>query len=193
MAENNEKKTEEKNSSGGMANYMKIILLVAMVIVVLFMIFGRNNNEDACVVVAQSPFGQSQAQVWTDLDSKLQAKGIAGFDLDVPEELSSSYPNTSYRVFSYQISEVTFSDEEGNEVIRIDKAKYCGKDILETDDNVYETINKIDVDGKKVKERGNAGKYSAISWTDGEYSYGITAYKGGISEEKVKEYVSKIQ
>lgn len=193
MEENNTEEVKQEKSPSSMGNYMKILMLVVAVIVVLFTVFGRNANQDACTVVPQSPFGQSRAQVWTDLDSKLQAKGIAGFDLEVPEELSKTYTDVSYRVFSYQISEVTFHDENGDDVIRIDKAKYCGKDILDTDDNTYETINKIDIDGKKVKERGNGGKFSAISWVDGEYSYGITAYKGGITEDIVKKYVSEIE
>lgn len=189
--EDKEVKTTAPKS--GKDNYFKIVMLVAAVIVVMYMVFGKGNQSDACIVVAQSPFGQSQQQVWTDLDSRLQAKGIAGFDLEVPEELEETYEDVSYRVFSYQISEVIFHDENGEEIIRIDKAKYCGKDILDTDDNMYSTINKIDVDGKDVKERGNGEKYTAISWVDGEFSYGITAYKGGIDEETVRQYVSQIK
>ena len=153
----------------------------------------RQKNDDACIVVSQSPFGQSQKQVWIDLENKLQAKGIAGFDLEVPEELEQTYTNVSYRAFSYQISEVTFHDDNGEDVIRIDKAKFCGKDILTTDDNSYTNIQKVTIDGKDVKERGNGDKYSAISWVDGEYSYGITAYNGGIDEATIEKYISEIK
>ncbi len=183
----------EKKPTGGKDNYIKIIMLIAAVIVVVYMVFGRGNQEDSCVIVSQSPFGQSQQQVWTDLDSRLQAKGIAGFDLEVPTELTETYTNVSYRVFSYQISEIIFKDDEGNNIIRIDKAKYCGNDILETDDNIYSVINKVEIDGKEVKERGDGEKFTAISWVDGEYSYGITAYKGGIDAETVEKYVSEIE
>ncbi len=183
--------TEKKPSSWD--NTIKIFMLIAAVIVVVYMVFGRGNTEDSCVIVSQSPFGQSQQQVWTDLDSRLQAKGIAGFDLEVPTELTDTYTDVSYRVFSYQISEITFKDDEGNDVIRIDKAKYCGKDILDTDDNVYSVINKVEIDGKEVKERGDGEKFTAISWVDGEFSYGITAYKGGIDAETVEKYVSEIE
>lgn len=48
-----------------------------MVFVVMYMVFGKGKNDDACIVVSQSPFGQSQKQVWIDLENKLQAKGIA--------------------------------------------------------------------------------------------------------------------
>ena len=186
-----ENKPSEKKPADG--NFMKIILLLAMVFVVMYMVFGKGKIDDACIVVSQSPFGQSQKQVWIDLENKLQAKGIAGFDLEVPEELEQTYTNVSYRAFSYQISEVTFHDDNGEDVIRIDKAKFCGKDILTTDDNSYTNIQKVTIDGKDVKERGNGDKYSAISWVDGEYSYGITAYNGGIDEATIEKYISEIK
>lgn len=186
-----ENKPSEKKPADG--NFMKIILLLAMVFVVMYMVFGKGKNDDACIVVSQSPFGQSQKQVWIDLENKLQAKGVAGFDLEVPEELEQTYTNVSYRAFSYQISEVTFHDDNGEDVIRIDKAKFCGKDILTTDDNSYTNIQKVTIDGKDVKERGNGDKYSAISWVDGEYSYGITAYNGGIDEAAIEKYISEIK
>ena len=148
MEEENEP-SEKKPTEG---NFMKIILLLAMVFVVMYMVFGKGKNDDACIVVSQSPFGQSQKQVWIDLENKLQAKGIAGFDLEVPEELEQTYTNVSYRAFSYQISEVTFHDDNGEDVIRIDKAKFCGKDILTTDDNSYTNIQKVTIDGKDVRE-----------------------------------------
>ena len=44
-----------------------------------------------------------------------------------------------------------------------------------------------------MKERGNGDKYSAISWVDGEYSYGITAYNGGIDESTIEKYISEIK
>ncbi len=176
------------------SDYMKLIFLIAAVFVVIYMVFGKGKQDsDSCIVVSQSPFGQSQAQVWTDLDSKLQAKGIAGFDLEVPTELTEKYTDVSYRVFSYQISEVTFKDENGDDIIRIDKAKYCGKDILNTDDNIYSVINKVEIDGKEVKERGDGQKFTAISWVDGDFSYGITAYQGGIDAETVEKYISEIE
>ena len=79
------------------------------------------------------------------------------------------------------------------EEYHIDKAKFCGKDILTTDDNSYTNIQKVTIDGKDVKERGNGDKYSAISWVDGEYSYGITAYNGGIDEATIEKYISEIK
>lgn len=188
-----EKEVNHTTKKSGKDNYFKIIMLVAAIGVVMYMVFGRGNNEDACVVVAQSPFGQSQQQVWTDLDSKLQARGVAGFDLEVPSELEETYTDVSYRVFSYQISEVTFHDEQGKDIIRIDKAKYCGKDILNTDDNTYAVITKVEIDGKQIKERGDGEKFTAISWVDGEFSYGITAYQGGIDQETIQKYVAQIK
>lgn len=88
---------------------------------------------------------------------------------------------------------MTFHDDNGEDVIRIDKAKFCGKDILTTDDNSYTNIQKVTIDGKDVKERGNGDKYSAISWVDDEYSYGITAYNGGIDESTIEKYISEIK
>ena len=44
-----------------------------------------------------------------------------------------------------------------------------------------------------MKERGNGDKYSAISWVDDEYSYGITAYNGGIDESTIEKYISEIK
>lgn len=193
MDENNVEQKDTKKKMD-MNSYMKILLVIAMVAVVGFMILRRNSSdEESCTVITQSPFGQSQEQIWVDLESKAQNKGIAGFDLEVPAELEETYTNVSYRVFSYQINEVTFNDDDGEKVIRIDKAKYCGNDILDTDDDLYSVISKINVDGKEVKIRGDGEKYTAISWVDGEFSYGITAYKGGITQDVIEKYVSEIE
>lgn len=188
-----ENKQEDKKPSSN-SNYMKLIMLVAAVIVVGFMMFNKmgSSGEDSCVVVPQSPWGQSQAQAWVDLDTKGQNEAAAGFDLEVPTEIEETYSTVTYRVFTKQINEVTYYDEDDNKVIRIDKAIYCGNDILDTDDDNYSSINKITVGDIEVKERGSNDLYKAISWVKGEYSYGITVYTDGISEEKVIEYVNEI-
>lgn len=191
--EGNKSNNENKPSTSG--NYVKLILLLAMVAVVLYMMFGKGNssNDDTCTVVPQSPFGQSQQQVWIDLDTKAQNLATAGFDLEVPSEITETYTKVSYRAFTKQINEVTYYEDNGDKVIRIDKADYCGNDILEINEDSFTSINKIDVDGIEVKERGNGDLYTAISWVKGEYSYGITMYNGGITEEKVIEYVRGIE
>lgn len=190
VVDNKQENTKKPSSN----NYMKFILMAACLIVVLYMMFGRGqSNDDSCIVVPQSPFGQSQEQQWIDMDTKEQNKYGATFDLDLPESLTDEYPTITYRVFTKQINEVTLYDEDGEKAFRIDKAIYCGKDILETDDNNYGTINKITVGDIEVKERGTNDKYTAISWISGEYSYGITCYQGGLSEEEVKELVNGIE
>lgn len=187
-----DKKEETKKPQNN--NYMKFIMMAACILVVLYMMFGRGKtSDDSCIVVPQSPFGQSQAQQWVDLDTKEQNMYGCGFDLDLPTSLTDAYPNATYRVYTKQINEVTLYDSDNKKSFTIDKAIYCGKDLFESDDTNYNTVNKITVGDIEVVERGAMDAYTAISWVKGEYSYGLTCYQGGLSEEEVIELINGIE
>lgn len=188
MDESNVNKTPQNN------NLVKFIFLIVAALVVLYMTFFRNgSSNNGCTVVPQSPFGQSQQQVWVDLDDASKASIIAGFDLVVPSELTETYTNISYRAYTKQINEMIFYDDNGEKVIQIDKADYCGLEILDTDDDAYSSIQKMDVQGIEVKERGNSDGFTAISFVKGDYSYGITCFNEGLTEEQVIQYVLEIE
>ena len=68
-----------------MRTLVMLIAALGVIVVLLISNFGKGNKEEACVIVQQSPFGQSQQQIWIDLDGDLQAKGIAEFGLSYPD------------------------------------------------------------------------------------------------------------
>lgn len=152
-----------------------VLLLAALGVIVVLLVsnFGKGNREEACVIVQQSPFGQSQQQIWIDLEDDLQAKGIAEFGLTYPDG-PDGYETKVYRVYTKQINSLYYIDEDnGKQGMMIVKGKFCGKDVFESgfyNDGVeYSFINKVQVGDLTVTMKGNESGVQVASWVDGEF------------------------
>ncbi|MGM9942332.1 MAG: hypothetical protein ACI32N_10160 [Bulleidia sp.] len=175
------------------------ILLVAALAVIGMMIFRfakGDTGQKACEIVPQSPFGQSQAQIWIDLEGDLQAKGIAEFGLTYPEG-PEGFDIKIYRVYTKQINSVYYQNDEGREGMRIIKGKMCGIDVFESgfynDGNSYTFINVVDHDGKKVTLKGNQDGVQVASWVEGDFSYAVGVWNNPVSEDVMLEYVDQTE
>lgn len=178
----------------------KILFLILAAVVVIIMMFAQHakrgtDDSEACNVVPQSPWGQSQAQTWTDVKSVPEGKAIAGFELSFPES-PEGYEKTELRVYTKQAFEVIYSNDDGEEGLRVDKAIVCGKDVYEglyNDQNAYDNQNTVKVNGKKYKEKGNDGLISTIQWKEGDYSYGIAFWNHPVSQETAEKLASQVK
>ena len=191
---------EKKNTSSVKKADPKWIFLILAAVVVIVMMVVRNakngsSASDACNVVPQSPWGQSQAQTWTEVKSVPEGKAITGFDFSYPEA-PSDYSKISLRVYTKQAFEAIYTDANGEEGMRVDKADVCGKDVydgLYNDKNAYENQNTVEINGHKVKEKGNGDQISTLQWQEGDYSYGIAFWNHPVSKAEAEKLVSSVK
>lgn len=176
-----------------------VLLLAALGVIVVLLVsnFGKGNREEACVIVQQSPFGQSQQQIWIDLEDDLQAKGIAEFGLTYPDG-PDGYETKVYRVYTKQINSLYYIDEDnGKQGMMIVKGKFCGKDVFESgfyNDGVeYSFINKVQVGDLTVTIKGNESGVQVASWVDGEFSYAIGVWNAPVTEEEMLDLISQTE
>ena len=176
-----------------------VLLLAALGVIVVLLVsnFGKGNREEVCVIVQQSPFGQSQQQIWIDLEDDLQAKGIAEFGLTYPDG-PDGYETKVYRVYTKQINSLYYIDEDnGKQGMMIVKGKFCGKDVFESgfyNDGVeYSFINKVQVGDLTVTMKGNESGVQVASWVDGEFSYAIGVWNAPVTEEEMLDLISQTE
>ena len=191
--ENEQKKKHEKNSPYALG------LAAAALVVLVFMGINyakRNNTQDSCVIVPQSPFGQSQAQIWTEYTDDLEAKGIAEFGLEYPDP-PEGYDIKTFKVYTRQINSVYFSNDEGKTGLAIIKGKMCGQDVFESglvsDATEYTFTKTVEWDGKKISLKGNDEGVHVASWVEGDFSYAVGSWNNPVDEETMLKYVSETE
>ena len=199
-----EETTEQSSQPSGQQpreiSLRTLVLLIAalgVIVVLLVSNLGKGNREEACVIVQQSPFGQSQQQIWIDLEDDLQAKGIAEFGLTYPDG-PDGYETKVYRVYTKQINSLYYIDEDnGKQGMMIVKGKFCGKDVFESgfyNDGVeYSFINKVQVGDLTVTMKGNESGVQVASWVDGEFSYAIGVWNAPVTEEEMLDLISQTE
>ena len=180
-----------------MRTLVMLIAALGVIVVLLMGSFGKENKEEACVIVQQSPFGQSQQQIWIELDGDLQAKGIAEFGLSYPDG-PEGYDKKIYRVYSKQIYSLYYiNDDNGKQGMMIVKGKFCGKDVFESgfyNDGVeYAFINKVQDGDTTVTMKGNESGVQVASWVEGEFSYAIGVWNSPVTEAEMLDLISQTE
>lgn len=128
---------------------------------------------------------------WTDYDSKDDAAQAAGFDLAVPDEISSC-SEKSYRVLSAEgdvMFETIYASGE-DETARIRKAP--GADDVSGDYNEYAETETVDVGGVRVTMKGADGLVKLAVWTNGDYSY-VLSVENAIGQSDMAALVANVQ
>lgn len=136
---------------------------------------------------------------FTDCKSLEEAEEVAGFDISIPDKIEG-YDAISYAAMQQdKLIQVDYSKND-NRYICIRKA--VGDEDISGDYNVYKEETRAELDGRQVTFKGNDGKVSLTTWTDGDYAYSLmyaditdetTGSKAGISLEQMKELVSKVK
>ncbi len=136
---------------------------------------------------------------FTDCKSLEEAEEVAGFDISIPDKIEG-YDAISYAAMQQdKLIQVDYSKDD-NRYICIRKA--VGDEDISGDYNAYKEETRTELDGRQVTFKGNDGKVSLATWTDGDYAYSLmyadltddtAGSKTGISLEQMKELVSKVK
>lgn len=124
--------------------------------------------------------GEQIPDPFQEFDSAEDAQKAAGFDITVPDPLDGTWKGV-YRVdVDGKLIEVIYNQgnpDDSWEAYRIRKG--AGTDDVSGDYNDYAETTEEEVDGKTVTLKGEGGKVTLATWTDGGYSYSISAAPDG--------------
>lgn len=124
--------------------------------------------------------GERIPDPFQEFDSAEDAQKAAGFDITVPDPLDDTWKGV-YRVdVDGKLIEVIYNQgnpDDSWEAYRIRKG--AGTDDVSGDYNDYAETTEEEVDGKTVTLKGEGGKVTLATWTDGGYSYSISAAPDG--------------
>ena len=129
------------------------------------------------------------ANPYVDCETLEEAGELAGFDISVPIEIDGGYTQGTIQAVENEMIQVIYTTEAGEEITL---RKGTGTEDISGDYNEYAEENTLDVDGTSVTARGSDGLVYAATWTDGTYTYAITA-SAGLESDSVSALVPSIQ
>ena len=129
------------------------------------------------------------ANPYVDCETLEEAGELAGFDISVPDEIDGGYTQGTIQAVENEMIQVIYTTEAGEEITL---RKGTGTEDISGDYNEYAEENTLDVDGTSVTARGSDGLVYAATWTDGTYTYSITA-SAGLESDSVSALVPSIQ
>lgn len=148
---------------------------------------GNNTQNDTTGDTSNST--TEIANPFVDCETLEEAGELAGFDISVPDEIDGGYTQGTIQAVENEMIQVIYTTEAGEEITL---RKGTGTEDISGDYNEYAEENTLDVDGTSVTARGNDGLVYAAAWTDGTYTYAITA-SAGLESDAVTALVPSIQ
>ncbi|MBO6271049.1 MAG: hypothetical protein J6N19_18120 [Clostridium sp.] len=122
-----------------------------------------------------------------DYDTLADAAKAAGFELTAPDAVDG-YLEKLIQVMNGSMIQIIFRDADEN---RLFIRKQAGSEDISGDYNSYTEINTVSVDGRQVTMKGENGHVSVAIWTDGAYTYAVTADKP-MAQEAMTALVSAV-
>lgn len=123
---------------------------------------------------------------WKECGSLEEAAKVAGFSFAAPESVEG-YSETYVAAIENDIAEVIFSKGEDDDA-QVSFRKGIGNEDVSGDYNTYDSVETRKINGKDVTVKSNDGVIYTVTWTDGDYSYAISA-RTGMTEEQLSGWV----
>lgn len=126
-----------------------------------------------------------------EVASMQQATELTGFTMSIPE-VKAPYTEKTISVIGEDMIEVAYSKEVPFAVgYSIRKARAEGD--ISGDYTEYPDIREVDFEGRKVKLKGEAGRYSLALWEENGFSYAVKAQEKPMTEEEILEIVKAVE
>lgn len=110
------------------------------------------------------------ANPFVDYASMEEAEKVVGFTLAAPEALDG-FSHKTIQVMRDSMLQVIFSEENDRLVIR----KEAGDGDISGDYNNYARVETVSVGERLITMKGGDSGIQVAIWTDGEYTYAVTA------------------
>lgn len=139
--------------------------------------------------------GKKESQENPDLDGYVAAvgdieeavsaeelSGMLGFPITDIRDIPFTVTQTTYTSYWNRFGEITYDGDNQSICFR----KQQGEEDISGDYNVYESEEEIEIGGCPVTLKGDGNRYYLAVWSDGIYSYSISAYEGISGDEMEK-------
>ena len=145
-------------------------------------------TADGTVIPGSDPGAWSQAETtegvqipnpWIDCTTLEEAGKLAGFSIAAPDALEG-YPEKQIAVIENEIAEVTFNNEDGQEVCF---RKGLGTGDISGDYNDYAHTETRTIGDKTVTCKGSGSLVYNAAWNDDTYAYSILSTAGMTAEQ----------
>ena len=148
---------------------------------------GTITLDDGKIKITTEETGSVQIpNPFRECGSLTEAGAITGFEMSVPESIPN-YDRASILAFDSSMIQVLYQD--GAETIRIRKA--AGTDDISGDYNIYPETAATRIGGTSVTMKGGAGKAFLAVWTDGGYTYSVSA-SAGLGYEEMSRLICEV-
>ena len=121
-----------------------------------------------------------------DCASIAEASRAAGFEMRAPEAVGD-YDRVSISAIDGELIDVLY--ENGDNTVRVRKG--AGTEDVSGDYNSYAETAVSQVDGMEVTMKGGAGRVNLAVWTNGEYTYSVSA-SAGMSRREMADLIREI-
>ena len=121
-----------------------------------------------------------------DCASLAEASQVAGFEMRAPEAVGD-YDRVSISAIDGELIDVLY--ENGDNTVRVRKG--AGTEDVSGDYNSYAETAVSQVDGMEVTMKGGAGRVNLAVWTNGEYTYSVSA-SAGMSRREMADLIREI-
>ena len=103
-----------------------------------------------------------------------EAAEIAGFSLELPDQLPNWVQQSAIRAIDSDLIEVTYEGQGRELTVR----KGVGNGDISGDYNIYDSQETVTVDGCPVTVKGTDGQMAVAVWTRDGYTYAVSAAPG---------------
>jgi len=162
------------------------VSVLALLLVLLSMAACGGKTEEQ--TIESDPGAWSQAETtegvqipnpWIDCTTLEEAGKLAGFSIAAPDALEG-YPEKQIAVIENDIAEVTFNNEDGQEVCF---RKGLGTGDISGDYNDYAHTETRTIGDKTVTCKGSGSLVYNAAWNDDTYAYSILSTAGMTAEQ----------
>lgn len=171
---------------------MKKLFIFAFGLLLALTLAACNGAADEQNQMGDQSLGGGSAQIpnpFVDCKTLEEAGELAGFTVTLPEKMPEGYALSAIRAIRNEMIEVIYTGGDGE--IRIRKGS--GSEDISGDYNEYKEISTVSVGSVQVTMKGNSGKVSVATWTDGQYAYAITLDGAGMDQAVISGMVGSIR
>lgn len=162
---------------------MKKIILAALLVIAIAALAACGKKEPEPETVPETITEDTEEEPymnvpnpWFDCGTLEDAAKLAGFSFVVPDRIEG-YPSILIKAMKEKMIEVFYYDKDFAEDDHKDVLlrKGVGEEDISGDYNNYPEIKTVTMHGVDVTTRGSDGLVSGAIWTQGGYSYSISA------------------
>ena len=141
-----------------------------------------------CLAAALALVGCGSAE--TAKPAEEEIVGAADIEMTVPDDILGSKPTVFLTWYERAYIDAVYTDADGNNTARVRKA--AGSDDISGDYNDYTEVNTETIGGNTVTVKGEDGRIMVATWTDGEYSYCISA-DAGLTVDELAALIAEVK